>query len=490
MGKISYKYQLESIEKLAKIGFWELNLKSNELIWSKEIYNIFGLDKNIKPSYELFLDLVYKDDRELVNSAYLKSLEDRKDYSIVHRVELSNKEIKYVKEDCKTIFDENKKALISHGTVQDITELTVAKQKIEQERFFLKEQQELLETIFNNTIDGLAIIDKDTNFIKVNKTYCELTGYTQEELLQTSCIALTAPEDIQRVKALNEEFIKGDIQNITIDKSCIGKYRKIDSRIFSSWLPNKEHILINMKDLTSDNILKEQAKLFSMKGMLENIAHQWRQPLSIISSIASGINILKKYDKLNSYDFEKDMNLILQQVNYLSNTIEDISNFVVDDKSLESTSLVSILEKSLNIFNPIAKLNSINIVVDFNEDLVLKAYSNELIQSFINILTNSKDALIKQTEDRYIFVSTKSDKDLFIIEIKDSGKGVDKAIINRVFEPYFTTKHQSLGTGIGLSMTHNCINIRHNATIEVANSEYIYNNKKYRGLSTKIYFKK
>lgn len=480
---MGYQDKLETIQKLAKIGLWELDLINNKLSWSNEIYNIFELDKDeFEPSYEKFLEVIFEDDRELVNSSYLKSLEDKKDYSIIHRLKMQDGRIKYVEEQCETIFDKDGKPLVSHGTVQDITEITIANKK-------LFEEAKELEAIFNNTIDGLAIMDKETNFIKVNKTYCELTGYSEEELLQTSCLALTAPEDLEKTLIANQAFLEGNDEKATLEKTCLGKDRRIEARLYASWLPNKEHMLINMKDLSKDNLLQEQAKLFSMKEMIENIAHQWRQPLSTISSIASGINLLDRYNKLESHNFQKDMNLILDQVNILSNTIDDLSNFIVTNGSLERASLVKIVEQSLNIFKPSIKMNSLDIITNFNEDIYIDAYVNELIQAFLNILNNSKDALLKQNNKRVIFVSTKKTENGLELEFKDCGGGVAKENLNRLFEPYFTTKHQSFGTGIGLSMTYKFLVERHSCDVKVENCSFVYEKQECKGLAFKILFK-
>lgn len=480
---MGYQDKLETIQKLAKIGLWELDLVTNKLSWSNEIYNIFELDKDeFEPSYEKFIEVIFEEDRELVNSAYMKSLENREDYSIVHRLKMQDGRIKYVEEQCETIFDKDGKALISKGTVQDVTEITLANKK-------LFEEAKELEAIFNNTIDGLAIMDKETNFIKVNKTYCELTGYSEEELLQTSCFALTAPEDLEKTFLANQEFLEGNQESAVLEKTCIGKDRRIEARLYSSWLPNKEHMLINMKDLSKDNLLQEQSKLFSMKEMIENIAHQWRQPLSTISSIASGINLLDRYNKLESHNFQKDMNIILDQVNILSNTIDDLSNFIVTESSLERASLVKVLEQSLNIFKPSINMNSLEIITKFDEDIYIDAYVNELIQAFLNILNNSKDALLKQKDRRAILIETKKVADGLELEFKDCGGGMSKENLSRIFEPYFTTKHQSFGTGIGLSMTHKFLVERHNCEVKVENCNFKYKNKECRGLAFKVYFK-
>ena len=135
--------------------------------------------------------------------------------------------------------------------------------------------------------------------------------------------------------------------------------------------------------------------------------------------------------------------------------------------------------------------NNIKIISNLKDDMKINGYENELIQSFINIINNARDAIkehIKNDEDRLIFITTLKDKDSLIITIKDSGGGIDDNLIERIFEPYFTTKHHNLGTGIGLSMTYKMITQRHNALIEVYNEEYAYNNKKYFGACFRIIF--
>jgi signal transduction histidine kinase len=121
----------------------------------------------------------------------------------------------------------------------------------------------------------------------------------------------------------------------------------------------------------------------------------------------------------------------------------------------------------------------------------INGYENELIQSFINIINNSRDAIkehIRNDEDRFIFIKTSKENDTLIITIKDSGGGIEQNAIHRIFEPYFTTKHQNIGTGIGLSMSYKMITQRHNASIDVYNDKYEYNNKKYCGACFKITF--
>ena len=249
--------------------------------------------------------------------------------------------------------------------------------------------------------------------------------------------------------------------------------------------------MINMKDISRDRILEEQSRLISMGEMVGNIAHQWRQPLSVITSIASSITLLNNLKKLESENLNKDMEKIIEQSIYLSDTIDDFRNFIVNTTDLENISILKTVNKSLSLLDSALKMNKIRVITDFGYDLVISGFQNELIQSFINLINNAKDAIIEKVEnpkDRLILICTKKIESGLRLEIKDSGGGIDEEIINRIFEPYFTTKHQSFGTGIGLAMTHKFITQRHKCSIEASNVKFEFNNKEYKGASFVIIF--
>ena len=606
------KNQLETLQELAHIGLWEFDLTTKTLSWSSEIYNIFEMDKNsFIPTYENFFNKIHTDDREKVNEAYFNSIKEQKDYSIIHRLQMLDGRIKWVKEACSTLFDESGNPLISRGTVQDITELSLAKIEAQNEHNKLKailenipdllwikdvngvyiscnkrfedffgakekdiinktdydfvdkkladffkehdieamnskkplsnfeeipfandghkeylqtikskvidsngniigilgigrdltelknkelkliEQQKELESIFNTTKDGLAIVDMKTNFVKVNKAYCEITGLSEEELLQTSSLALMGDQN-------KEEIVKDSIDKIiaegfrdNIERIYLTKNGKIDITLSASLMPDKKHILLSMKDITKNKLFEEQSKLAAMGEMIGNIAHQWRQPLSVITTISSNIKLRSEYEQLEDYDIESDMDIIMQQAQYLSKTIDDFRNFIRNTKDAQKLSLKDTIEKTLSILHSAMVNNSTNIIIDLKDDMCIDGYENELIQSFINIINNSKDAIKEyvKNDEKLIFINTIKEDSSLIITIKDNGGGIPDNIIHRIFEPYFTTKNKNVGTGIGLSMTYKMITERHNASIDVYNEEYTYNNKNYKGACFKITFK-
>jgi len=134
------KERLKEAQRLAKVGSWELDLRTNRLFWTDEIFNLFELDEKVfGASYEAFLDAIHPDDREAVNSAYQQSLKDREPYLIIHRLLMADGRIKWVEERCYTEFDQNGAPLISRGTVQDITERKLNERELEKYRERLEE---------------------------------------------------------------------------------------------------------------------------------------------------------------------------------------------------------------------------------------------------------------------------------------------------------------------------------------------------------------
>ncbi len=354
----------------------------------------------------------------------------------------------------------------------------------------ISQQKEEFETIFNTTKDGLAVLDKDGNFLKVNDACSVITGLTKEELLQTSCLLLTAKEEREKSKQVLESVLGGKYVE-DFEKNCIIKDRKITVIISISLLPDKENILISIKDISNKKIFEEQAKLASMGEMIGNIAHQWRQPLSVITTVASGAKFKEENNLNNSSDLIDGMDTIVTQAKYLSKTIEDFRDFIKDNQDKRRVSVVDIIEKTITIIYPTLKNNNIQLITYLNDNCFIDAFDNELVQAFINIINNAKDAInenISQYSDRLIIIETKKNTDTFEVYIKDNGKGIPVEILSKIFEPYFTTKHKSIGTGIGLSMVHKILTEHHNATIVVENEKFVHNDKEYVGACFKIVF--
>ena len=240
------------------------------------------------------------------------------------------------------------------------------------------------------------------------------------------------------------------------------------------------------KHQEKDRILAQQQKMVAMGQMIENIAHQWRQPLSVISTSASGLKLKKQLNILEDEEFVKSIEQIVDTAKYLSDTIDDFRYFFKPQKDKTKFSLVKNIEKSLSFLEATLKENLIKVEFDY-EDIDIIAYETELMQVFINIINNSKDAFIeKKIKDRVIFISIKNFPNRILIEIKDNAGGVEDNILDKVFEPYFTTKHQYSGTGIGLYMSNQIIKTHLNGDIFMKNCNFKYKNIEQKGVVTTI----
>ena len=240
------------------------------------------------------------------------------------------------------------------------------------------------------------------------------------------------------------------------------------------------------ENLRKDRLLSQQQKMVSMGQMIENIAHQWRQPLSLITTSASGIKLKKQLNDLDDEFLNKTLDGILNTSKYLSNTIDDFRYFFKPQKEKEDFYLEKCCTKTIELINPNFVSQNIKIIHKI-ENIKVTGYETELIQVLINVLNNSKDALLSiNNDEKLIFIDIFKKDDKAIIEINDNAGGIDEEIVHKVFEPYFTTKHQSQGTGIGLFMCREIINKHMNGQIEISNATFEFNNKSYRGALVKI----
>jgi len=377
------------------------------------------------------------------------------------------------------------------GTMDYITAIGIDITKNEKQKIVLKQQKEEFETIFNNSKDGIAIIDLSSKFLEFNDAYLKITEYTREELLSKTSIELTIDEQKEEsIQMLDYVINNGYKKNYL--RNYLTKYgNNVILNVSSTLLPDKKRILLTVKDITKDKNYEEQSKLASMGEMIGNIAHQWRQPLSVISAAASNVRLFEEFNPMEKDEIIKNMKVIDEQTQYLSKTIDDFRNFIKNSNEKELFSLKEMISNSLTILNPTFINNNINTIINIDEDTIIDGFKNELIQVMINILNNSKDALIQLIPvnfGRYIFINTKKIDDKFIIEIIDNGLGVKEKILEKIFEPYFTTKHQTVGTGIGLSMVYKIITQHHNAKVEAFNTSYEFNSKNYKGLCFRIIF--
>ncbi len=221
-----------------------------------------------------------------------------------------------------------------------------------------------------------------------------------------------------------------------------------------------------------ERILAHQSKLASMGEMIGNIAHQWRQPLTELSSILINLELFYEMGKLTKEKFHTKVEEANKQIVFMSKTIDDFRNFFASKKKKERHNISEIIDRVHNLIFASLKNNNIDLALHVEDDFEIFVFPNEIAQAILNILSNAKDVLLERgVKNAFIRIDVFSKNDKNFLAISDNAGGIKVSPVDKIFEPYFSTKHAKSGTGIGLYMTKTIIEKNNNAKIEVKNSK-------------------
>jgi len=226
------------------------------------------------------------------------------------------------------------------------------------------------------------------------------------------------------------------------------------------------------ENMEQEKLLFRQARYAQMGEMISMIAHQWRQPLNTISVTTAA---LEAYMAMNRYDkafFQEKIKVISDSTTHLSSTIDDFRNFFKLDKVKEKTSFSHIIQNALHLTLPSLQTKQIDVQTTFECNCFVYSYPNEIIHVVLNLLKNAEDALIvNKISDPQIHISTYKSGKMAIMEIEDNAGGIPSAIVDKIFDPYFTTKEKNDGTGLGLYMSKIIIEDHCQGKIEMLNGK-------------------
>lgn len=208
------------------------------------------------------------------------------------------------------------------------------------------------------------------------------------------------------------------------------------------------------KNRENEQILIQKSKFIALGEMISNIAHQWRQPLSELSTVLMAIKFKYSMGKLDDTFMQKKISDADNLIEYMSHTIEDFRNFFMPKKEKEEFFIYNSIQSVMTIIGTALKDNNIDVVIDVNKEAKLTSFLNEYEQVLLNIISNAKDVLIQNNiKEPKIEISLKENKGYIALHIIDNGGGIQVTPKSKIFEPYFTTKDDAHGTGIGLYMS-------------------------------------
>ncbi|PUE64569.1 sensor histidine kinase [Arcobacter lacus] len=369
--------------------------------------------------------------------------------------------------------------------IYDVTILSEINFKLKEVKEKVEEKNEELKLLFDTTMEAI-ILFKDDKVADCNKIAIDLFKYSSKNDLVGKHF-----EELIYNKKILEEINEKPIETTIIreDKSSFKaliniKDTPLNSQIF------KILTIIDISEIKrKENLLAEQSKLAAMGEMIGNIAHQWRQPLNIISIAATNAKLKKEMNLLTDDILLDALKLISDTTEHLSNTIDVFTDFLKEDKEKSLFNLSQNIKNNISLIETILNENKIKIELDLDDEIYIYNFSNEFSQALINILHNAKDALnsTKSIDElRLIKISTKQLLNNIEISISDNAGGINKDIIDKIFEPYFTTKHKFQGTGLGLYMTRKIIKSSMKGEIIASNERFTYNQRNYEGAHFKI----
>jgi PAS domain S-box-containing protein len=372
----------------------------------------------------------------------------------------------------------------------------------------LTEQKTAFKDLFQKTSDGITII-KDGKFVDCNDAIMKMLKYkTKDQLLNVHPSELS-PEfqpdgedsftkanrmmqiaidtgsntfEWVHLRANGEEFwaeivLTQMIQNretiIHVVWRDISKRKQIEFELEQLTsdleLRIKEEV---QKNREKDKAMLQQSKLAQMGELLSMIAHQWRQPLTAISATSNDLSMKIMLDNYSEDYFSEKLKKIVELSQHLSNTIDDFRTFNKEDKEKTAVLFSTLVKSVLGIVSISIENNNIDLTTDFKCEKKMLTYSNEVKQVILNLIKNAEDILLeKNIQKAYIHLKTYDDENYTYLKISDNAGGVPEDIIDKIFNPYFSTKTKKDGTGLGLYMSKIIIEEHCGGELSVYNDE-------------------
>ncbi|NLO17241.1 MAG: HAMP domain-containing histidine kinase, partial [Arcobacter butzleri] len=206
------------------------------------------------------------------------------------------------------------------------------------------------------------------------------------------------------------------------------------------------------------------------------------------TTASSGLKLKQEFGLITPNDIDEFNKSILEHANYLSKTIDDFRNFFKESKEIEKFDIKRLIDSSTKLVESSYKHSHIDLKVNIIDNTFVNSYFREAMQAMINLLNNAKDAVISNNEEvKVVLVDVFRQNNDLVISIQDNGGGILDEIKEKIFEPYFTTKHQSQGTGIGLYMSSEIVSKHLKGKITVENKTFWYGNKEYFGANFRVF---
>jgi PAS domain S-box-containing protein len=397
------------------------------------------------------------------------------------------------------VISQGRKYILS--VMLDITERKQAEK-------LLVEERQRLSSILEGTNVGTWEWNVQTGETIFNERWAEIIGYTLAELSPVSIstwVQFGHPEDLNMSNEILQKHFKREIPYYEVEARMRHKDGHwiwvLDRGRVSTWTENGEPLMMSgtHQDITTrkqaeeqleqlnrtlqqriedsvaelrekDQVLIQQGRLAAMGEMIGNIAHQWRQPLNALSMLITNLHYSHREGGLTETYMNESSATANRLIQKMSTTINDFRNFFSPDKEMVSFSALHQIKQAVLLVEAAFRSSMVDIVIDVTHDCTLIGYPNEYSQVLLNLLTNAREAIVGTGSlPGLIHIGVRTDNEMGVVTVIDNGGGIPEHLLDKIFEPYFTTKNT--GTGIGLYMSKMIIERNMHGLITARNRE-------------------
>ncbi len=459
----------ENVQRIAKVGGWELETATGKTRWTSEVYRIYGISEDTATDKDRGIHYYAPHDQARILACVDECISGKPFDGRFEFLDAQGKN-KWVEASGEPVFSNDGSIHMLRGTFQDVTQKVIS----EKESLDLKTE---LTQFFDVAIDLLCIADTMGNFTRVNQAFSRVLGYSTAELLEEPFLKLVHPDDIEATLHEVEKLAKGipTIRFVNRYRAKDGSYKVLSWATSPS--PTSGLLYAAARDITDEVEMQKMieleraksmhnSKLASLGEMSAGIAHEINNPLALI---VGNISLLKKV-KDDESKFNAKLETISRAAARINKIVGGLSRFARITEGVERKiePLNDVVKEALIIIEAKAKRYATRIDCDIPPETQLLCDAVEIEQVIVNLINNSLDA-IKLLDDRWVKIEAFYRDDSTIVRISDSGPGISSETEEKIFQPFFTTKSVGEGTGLGLSITKGILD-SHNATIRLDKS--------------------
>lgn len=453
----SVKQRLELAIRAVKFGVWDWNIKTGLLIWDTYMYELFEINENdFTSDYEAFERTLVQGDRQRVqqelNAAFKSGATE---FETEFRVVTGSGKIKIIKAVASCFYDYQGGIDRLVGNNWDITASRETELK-------LKEAHSEIDKFFAISLDPLCVAGADGYLRRVNNAFVEILGYSADELTSRPYLSFVHPDDHEKTLKEHEKLKQG-IPTIRFENRYItkdGSYR------YFSWVvkPDPESGLFYaaVRDLTEQ--VKQQheamqsAQMATLGEMASGVAHEINNPLAIVQGKVRQIDRAIQNENIEVDKIRSDIQKIVATTDRIVKIVKGLRSFSRDSSKdpFELTSLTSVVSGVLDLSTERFKNHGVELRVRVDSDVVIQCRGGQISQVLMNLVNNAHDAVLNlnsESSEKWVEIYIHRTRSSAVVEVTDSGRGIADDVVDKMMQPFYTTKGVGKGTGLGLSIS-------------------------------------